>query len=59
MLRLYRIGLIFSLLCLSFASGAPLDAASIEESLDKINRLATADRAEALEREARKEGQLV
>ena len=44
--------------CMSFYSGASR-AASLEESLDRINRLPTKERADALEREARKEGQLV
>ncbi|MGH7843737.1 MAG: ABC transporter substrate-binding protein [Candidatus Binatia bacterium] len=59
MMKLDRISRITAVLLLSLTSVAPLDAASVEESLDKINRLATNDRAEALQREARKEGQLV
>ena len=59
MKELFRIGLITSVFCLSLSSGALLYAASVEESLERINRLPAKERAEALESEARKEGQLI
>ena len=60
MMKSYRIGLIAAVLCLSLSSGAPLyAAASVEEAFERINRLPARERAEALEREARKEGQLI
>ena len=39
--------------------GATATAASVEERLDQLNRLAEKSRAEALEKEARKEGEVV
>jgi iron(III) transport system substrate-binding protein len=38
---------------------SPIAAASVEERLEQINRMPEKDRAEALEKEARKEGEIV
>ena len=40
-------------------SGTPLGAASVEERLDQLNRQPAKERTETLEREARKEGEVV
>ena len=44
---------------LMFLFGATVDAASVEERLDQLNRMSDKDRAEASEKAARKEGELV
>ncbi len=50
----------FVLICvLIFFGAAPSQGALVEERLDQINRMSEKTRAEALEREARKEGELV
>jgi len=46
-------------LWLKMIFGAPAYASSVEERLDQINRLPEKSRAEALEKEARKEGEVV
>jgi iron(III) transport system substrate-binding protein len=43
----------------TFVDVRPTRAASVEERLDQVNRMAEKDRAEMVEREARKEGDLV
>ena len=45
--------------CLLLGKAAISPAASVEERLDQINRMSEKSRAEALEKEARKEGELV
>ena len=45
--------------CLLLVSGRPLCAASVEERLDQLNRQPAKERTETLEREARKEGEVV
>jgi iron(III) transport system substrate-binding protein len=47
------------LIALVMSSAADLSAATVEERLDQINRLPEQGRNESLEREARKEGELV
>jgi iron(III) transport system substrate-binding protein len=47
------------LIALTMSSAAALSAATVEERLDQINRLPEQGRNESLEREARKEGELV
>ena len=43
----------------TFVDVRPTRAASVEERLDQVNRMAEKDRAETVEREARKEGELI
>lgn len=43
----------------ALVSAAPARAASVEERLDRVNRMAESGRAAALEKEARKEGEMV
>ena len=47
------------ILALGLCEAAPGRAASVEERLDQINRMPETTRADALEREARKEGELI
>jgi len=54
-----RLGLTVVIAFAMLASGVVLQAASVEEKLDQINRLPEKARTEALEKEARKEGELV
>lgn len=51
--------LIASIICLMIGFAAPLGAASVEERLDQLNRMPEKTRAETLEKEARKGGELV
>jgi iron(III) transport system substrate-binding protein len=45
--------------CLLLCSASPSEAASVEERLDQANRMSEKARAETLEKEARKEGEMV
>jgi len=49
----------FILVSLLTVQGGAANAASVEERLDQINRMPEKFRAETLEKEARKEGELV
>jgi iron(III) transport system substrate-binding protein len=55
----YAASLAILVFCLLFVSGTPLCAASVEERLDQLNRQPAKQRTETLEREARKEGEVV
>jgi iron(III) transport system substrate-binding protein len=55
----YAAGLTILVLCLLLGSGTPLYAGSVEERLDQLNRQPGKERTETLEREARKEGEVV
>jgi hypothetical protein len=47
------------LVLIMVSTGSLLSAATVEERLDQINRLPEQARNESLEREARKEGELI
>ena len=55
----YAASLAILVFCLLLVSGTPLCAASVEERLDQLNRQPAKQRTETLEREARKEGEVV
>ena len=55
----YAASLAILVFCLLLVSGTPLCAASVEERLDQLNRQPAKERTETLEREARKEGEVV
>jgi len=55
----YAASLAILVFCLLLVSGTPLCAASVEERLDQLNRRPAKQRTETLEREARKEGEVV
>jgi iron(III) transport system substrate-binding protein len=55
----YAASLAILVFCLLLVSGTPLCAAPVEERLDQLNRQPAKERTETLEREARKEGEVV
>jgi len=55
----YAASLAILVFCLLLVSGTPLCAAAVEERLDQLNRQPAKQRTETLEREARKEGEVV
>src|SRR4030095_14056937 len=55
----YAAGLTILVLCLLLGSGTPLYAGSVEERLVQFNRQQRKESTENLEREARKEGEVV
>lgn len=56
---LRSLSIFFTLMFLLIVQGGAVNAAFVEERLDQINRMPEKSRAEALEREARKESELV
>jgi len=55
----YAASLTILVFCLLLVSGTPLCAGSVEERLDQLNRQPAKERIETLEKEARKEGEVV
>jgi hypothetical protein len=58
-LRLKVLVLLAPLACMIAPSAAPAQIAAVEERLDQLNRLPEKSRAESLEKEAHKEGEVV